>query len=152
MADILSTLSELIPVIAAVIGAAFVIAAISDLVQGLASKRWPSTSGKVSRARMNEHIDRDGNTYSPHIEYAYRVGTETYRGQRVFFGDRYSSGLRFMAQRVVNRYRPGSAVRVHYSPAQPDKSVLEAGPHWLSILASLVISALSALLAWTLWT
>jgi hypothetical protein len=97
------------------------------------SARWPAVDGMVVRATVNEesHSSRSGPpslVYRPVIVYTYRVDGREYEGQRVSYGE-YATGEAADAQAVVDRYKAGTPVRVHYRPGQPEEVVIETGSH-----------------------
>ncbi len=62
--------------------------------------------------------------WSPVVEYAYRVDGRDHHGARIAFGAEVAGG-RALAEATTARYPKGSAVTVHYDPANPAFAVLE---------------------------
>ena len=120
-----------------------------SIVRGFRSASWPSVAGEVTDASMDVSWGRGTKLCTPQIRYRYRVDGSDYEGARVFFGwDTFytESG----ARKIVERYRPGEPVDVHYNPTTPTSSVLRTGVNirtWLAAgffgtLATLCIGAL----------
>ncbi len=137
-------LIRLLPAGFACVGIAILIWTGSVYSQGQESEDWPSVDGHVIAASV-EHRSQSGSTrtrttYSASVTYDYAVDGVAYTGDRMAFGAGHGSGDRAKAQRVVDRYAVGSAVTVHYRPANPSDSVLEPGSP-RSLLGLLAIGA-----------
>lgn len=92
-----------------------------------AVRDWPSTEGRITRSEVVsavDHADVSTTMHTARVAYTYVVGTRTYTATRITFADHSSSRLGEMAE-VVARYPPGSAVTVHYDPADPGSGILE---------------------------
>ncbi|MDD5466249.1 MAG: DUF3592 domain-containing protein [Anaerolineales bacterium] len=114
-----------------------------------ASQGWPATTGQITQAQVSRstHTDSDGDTstsYTPHVEYSYRVAEQEFTGKNITFGLTQSFSQPAKAQAVLARYPVGSQVSVYYDPNQPGDAVLErkAG----GFTASLAIGAIFLLL------
>lgn len=97
-----------------------------------ASIAWPATDGRITGSKV-ERVKRGGEgkaTYTADITYEYALDGRTFEGDRVWFGDDYSASDASAFRAAVGRYPVGSAVKVHYDPAEPAESVLEPGPTW----------------------
>lgn len=97
-----------------------------------ASTAWPATEGWITASRV-ERVKQRGEgkeTYTADITYEYSVDGRNFEGDRVWFGDDYSASDASAFRAAVGRYPVGSAVKVHYDPAEPAESVLEPGPTW----------------------
>lgn len=97
-----------------------------------ASAAWPATEGRIIASRVARIKQRGGGkeTYTADITYEYSLDGRTFEGERVWFGDDYSASDASAFRAAVGRYPVGSAVKVHYDPAEPSESVLEPGPTW----------------------
>ena len=105
----------------------------------LASRRWPSARGRVTRSAVVPGR-RDQAGYSVH--YQYEVGGQIYKADRVRFGGAISSN-RGVAQDTVSRYPDGGAVTVYYHPRRPSIATLErraSGFLWLWLTLGLFIA------------
>jgi hypothetical protein len=92
-----------------------------------ASRDWPSTSGTVEAARVA--MQSEGNErklFGAQVSYRYEVDGRRYTGERISF-ESGPSPNRGLAEAIVQRYAPGSTVRVFYDPARPERAVLEPG-------------------------
>ena len=113
--------------------------------------RWPSVVGVVTSSEVREReSDQMGSqqrflrVYYPHVAYDYEVATQRYAGEQLEFGARAGAGDRDRARRHAERYRVGAPVRVHYDPAHPERSYLEApSALWVFALASAVLWAVA---------
>ena len=95
----------------------------------LRSRKWPTVQGKITASRT----EREATGYSrdhhmthawvPEIRYVYEVGGTQFHGKRIG-NSIYSSSWRGAAKRVAHRYPSGTAVLVHYNPADPSEAVL----------------------------
>ena len=100
--------------------------------QAAASTSWPTTDGRITASRV-ERVKRAGEgnaTYTADITYEYSLDGRGFEGDRVWFGDNYSASDASAFRAAVARYPVGTAVKVHYDPAEPSESVLEPGPTW----------------------
>ena len=106
-----------------------------NLLSAKRSAYWPSTSGEVVHAEVEEHVnvgkDRKSTTtittnvtHESSIVYVYRVGGKEYRGDRVRFSWEMN---RAEAEATVAKYPVGASVRVYYDPDDPSDAVLETG-------------------------
>lgn len=92
-----------------------------------ASASWPSVPGQVISSTVTRQSDSDGSvSFSPEVSYRYQVGSQSYQGRRIKFGEN-AYGFRARAQSVADRYPVGHSVSVYYDPADPNLSVLEPG-------------------------
>ena len=106
------------------------------IVRASESTGWPSVQGKVIKSSVErESSTRSGSartgggsrrtSYHARVAYKYTVDGADFAGDRVAYGDH--GGKRKHAQRIVNRYRKGKAVAVHYRPDDPSVCLLEPG-------------------------
>jgi len=105
---------------------------------GDASLQWPSVTGVVRRAYVEDHLAIRGNVgvvaisqqeggYEVVVEYAYDVKGQTYSSTRWSF----KGGRRFQteaeAEIKARRYREADEISVRYDPADPERSVIRPG-------------------------
>lgn len=111
-----------------------------------ASRRWPSTSGRVVRSEILER--------QPVIRYQYHVQGEEFEGRDVAAGDWPFRTARSAARRV-QRYSAGTHVTVYYDVRDPRVAVLEPGLSvdvlYLPVLASVLMLTALLLLSWSIW-
>jgi hypothetical protein len=99
-----------------------VVTAIKNGRAARSSRRWPSVSGHIIRARVREGPDGP-TSFRPVVEYKYEVDGVKYQGDRLDFddGEDYASSA---AEKIVARYEKGAPVTVYYDPSDPQKSAL----------------------------
>ena len=119
--------------------AGFAALGVRDLLTARESEGWPATRGIVVSSRLRETSVpfSDG---SPNIRYRYQVGSKTYEAVRVAIGRASASSLE-----LVNKYRTGSEVGVHYRAQHPGQAVLEPGGSMLGMRAAFYVSIVSLL-------
>ncbi|MDB5045069.1 MAG: hypothetical protein JWQ08_1119 [Deinococcus sp.] len=110
---------------------------------------WPTAPGSVTRTWLEPSSGGGGRQriWTPHVAYTYTVGGVTYSGERLTYGTRGNSDYG-QQQRALKRYPVGGAVRVHYAPGTPQKSVLESGLRgipWMTFVVAALILILSGL-------
>jgi hypothetical protein len=116
-------------------GLAVLAIVVSSLQEAAAMKRWPVAQGRVLSAKVEKYREsvsrgtggpRDRMTlYRPVLVYEYEVAGKRFRGSRIAQSPGLNRGVPEFAEKVVKRYRAGSAVMVRYNPRRPDESVLE---------------------------
>jgi hypothetical protein len=111
-----------------------------DVRRAQASVAWPQADGAIvgSEARVEDYHDDGEAMLRTVISYRYHVGSEWYRGERVFFGDGLALRFAGPGRRRLAAYPLGHHVRVAYDPADPTVSVLEPGKDDAARLACLV--------------
>ena len=114
-----------------------------------AASNWPFVRGKIVSSSI-EAISKTENgrtrtTYSPAVEYAYRVNGADYRSRQIKLGITVF-GSQTSAQKQAARYKPGSEVDVHYDPANPSNAALEnpTGYNWFILAVALFCFAVAA--------
>ncbi len=124
-----------------------------DLVRLARVWRWPSTEATIVASTYQlDHEYRRRRTwtkvsyYRADIRYSYSVGGQTYTTTTIrALGD---SAEKYGAiEPLVNRFRPGTAVPVRYSPADPQVAYLDADLPWLSILGLALLPLVGAALS-----
>ncbi len=103
---------------------------------------WPDSQGNITASHVSKETNRDSDhrtrtTYYPRVLYQYQVEVRRYTASRINFGGK-TGGMKWLAQRTVDRYPVGKTVKVHYNPEDPTYAVLEAGITWGSILLFLM--------------
>lgn len=122
------------PWIFILVGGGVLYAGVTALRNASASKTWPATPGKVTTSELSRHrSDKGSTTYSANVVYDYQVDGVDYTANRVSFGSARSSNPSG-ARQVLNKYKTGTQVQVHYSPKDPTLSVLEPGVHGATLL------------------
>jgi hypothetical protein len=107
---------------------------------------WPSVEGVILESVVV--ANREGRqSFRPVVRYAYAVDGVCYEGHRIASGEPVDFAAYTRARRVLDAYRPGGTVIVHYDPARPGVSVLRPGmlpvlPPALAIAPAAAVSAL----------
>lgn len=101
--------------------------------RGVQAARWPTVSGRVTNAELEEGpmMGRFVRTVSHRaaITYLYQVAGRAWTSHRVFFGDEaFATGD--AARDRVRRYEPDTTVQVFYDPNDPAQAVLEPRAAW----------------------
>ncbi len=107
------------------------------------SEAWPAVEGVVIESTVAAR--REGRQlYRPMVRYRYEVGGERYEGSRIQWAA--SAGYRkyTRARRVLDGYRSGHAIKVHYDPKRPGVAVLKPG-HAMSFRPMLVLAPTAAM-------
>jgi hypothetical protein len=118
--------------------------------RGASTKTWPAASGVVIDSAIA--ADRDGGRqrFRPVVRYRYEVDGQRYEGSRIQWIDQgYRKYTR--ARRLLDRYRNGSIVTVHYDPSRPGSAVLQTGGSNTAVLRPVYVIASTAAV-YTLFT
>lgn len=111
-----------------IVGIILLFAGLQARKKALAAQEWPTVTGTITSATLEEdrHVDRESHsttiTYVPTIQYKYQVGDSSLVGTRIGFsraGYDYNTASKKLAQYPLN-----SQVVVYYDPAAPNESVL----------------------------
>jgi len=120
--------------------------------EGARSSRWPAAQGRITRSAAYWGLARRGIqtmwAYRLDINYQYEAGGRTYEGHRVSFSawDPQHS-LNLFNGWTAARYPAGTAVSVHFDPADPALSVIESGVRisaWMAMLLGIILIRLGA--------
>ena len=107
------------------------------------SEAWPAADGIVIESTVA--AKREGRQrYRPVVRYRYEVGGERYEGSRIQWAA--SGGYRkyTSARRILDSYRSGHAIKVHYDPKRPGVAVLKPG-HAMGLRPMLVLAPTAAM-------
>ncbi len=110
---------------------------------------WPSVRGKIVTSKVEQFQERvDGRlvtSYRPAVEYSYVAGGRELHGNQIKLLVQVS-GSEAAAAQTVAKYPAGSAVDVHYDPADPTQAALEnpTGATWIIAVLALAMFALAA--------
>ena len=88
---------------------------------------WPAAEGVILDSTViasREHRQR----FRAEVRYRYEVDGQRYEGDRIRWDDPADFGKYTRARKILDRYRCGSVVSVHYDPARPGVSVLQPKP------------------------
>jgi Protein of unknown function (DUF3592). len=97
--------------------------------QEQALRSYESTEATVLGTEVDRDVDRetgepDSVTYTPIVEYRYRVDGQTYTARNVYPGGTSARSDRGWAQGVVDDYRQGETVTAYYDPADTSEAYL----------------------------
>jgi hypothetical protein len=92
------------------------------------TERWPKAEGVVLESAVAAIRDGGRQLYRPVVRYRYEVDGERYEGSRI----KWSAILDFRkysrARAMLDKYRSGHRIAVHYDPKRPGVAVLQPGP------------------------
>jgi len=110
---------------------------------------WPLVRGTVLSSGTERIQNRtDGRTmvtYTPAVEYGYRVNDVDYVSRQIKLGVATSASESYAAG-VAARYPKGAVIDVHYDPANPSNAALEnpTGTRWFLLALAVAMFALAA--------
>ncbi len=118
--------------------------------RGTESKAWPAVDGVVLDSAIA--ADRDGGRqrFRPVVRYRYEVAGQRYEGSRIQSAAHQGFRKYTRARRMLDRYRSGSAIKVHYDPSRPGMAVLQPGPATPVLRPAYVVASTAAV--YTLFT
>lgn len=120
-------------------GVYIIITSIHIHTEGVASSDWPFVNGQVVSVEIGQSKSRRSRknrtrksharvkTYRAEVVYRFEVDNKPYEGTRIGVADSYNSD-RDVAEAQLRKYPKGAAVRVFYSPSNPEQSMLAPGP------------------------
>jgi hypothetical protein len=91
------------------------------------SESWPSVEGYVVESDVAAVRDGGRQIYRPVVRYRYEVGGARYEGSRIRWGTLVEFRKFTRARTMLDKYRAGKAVAVHYDPKRPGVAVLQSG-------------------------
>lgn len=147
-------LERWLPTAGMCVGALVALLGVRLIARGVASRSWPTAEGSVLGAAVEREpasVGPGGRAYhlfSPAVEYEYEVRGERYSCSTVSAADMSTTNAA-RAERIAERYAPGSRVTVYYNPRRPGQAVLEPGAAagaWLPLLVGAGMFAISAVL------
>ncbi len=113
----------------------------------IAARSWRAQECKILRSQVRRYAtSRGSDSYSPQILYSYAVDGREHRCDTYSFFEYPNSG-RASAQRITNRYRPGSTVSCYVNPADPDDATLNRDPSLVGLVGLLPFALLAGGLA-----
>lgn len=112
-----------------IVGSSLIPIGYQELKNAQESLKWSTTDGVIVLSEIQESKDEDSTTYYANIQYKYSVGEKFYSSEQVSFGQ-YGSSNPEHAQSIVQRYKQGQKVSVHFNPTHPNEAVLEPGVSW----------------------
>jgi len=132
---------------------------VAALREAAAMKRWPTAKGRVLSSKVEEYREIAGagnysgsrtrmTLYRPVVLYEYEVDGKRLEGNRITQSSGLNRGIPDFAEKIVQRYRSGTAVEVRYNPKRPADCVLEPRVPGGWIFALVIAVALLGLAAY----
>jgi hypothetical protein len=104
---------------------------------------WPVVRGTVTESTIEriEKTKRGGIqvTWTPAVEYRYRVGDVDYTSRQIKLGVVVSASQGY-ARKVAARYPQGSTVEVRYDPNNPGSAALENPGGWSWLILAIALA------------
>jgi hypothetical protein len=97
------------------------------LRRGVDSTAWPAVEGIVLDSAIAADRDDGRQRFRPVVRYRYEVAGQRYEGSRIQWAAKEGFRKYTRARRTLDRYRAGSAIKVHYDPSRPGMAVLQPG-------------------------
>ena len=140
--------AEPVTIFAACFGLLVLLFALGGWRRSRVAANWPVVRGTVLSSgfeRDTSDTDSKGRSFTPAVEYRYRVNNVDYTSRQIKLGVKMSASQAY-AEKVAGRYPKGSTIDVHYNPANPSDAALEnpGGFHWLLLAVALGCFALAA--------
>jgi hypothetical protein len=113
---------------------------------------WPTLEARVIQSQVDVEKKASGfsrrtkfqDYYTAAIHYEYVVNGQRFTGNRIGLDGSRSSGFdRDDAERWVRQYPVGAAVKIHYSPHDPKKSVIDPSPDTMGLTLMFGFSVLA---------
>jgi hypothetical protein len=86
---------------------------------------WPKVEGLVLESAVAAIRDSGRQLYRPVIRYRYEVGGERYEGSRIKRSAVVEYRKYSRARAMLDKYRSGQRVAVHYDPKRPALAALQ---------------------------
>jgi len=91
------------------------------------SEKWPVVEGLVLESAVAAIRDQGRQLFRPVVRYRYEIDGQRYEGSRIRWAAYEGHRKYTRARRMLDQYRSGSAVKVHYDPQRPAVAVLQPG-------------------------
>jgi Protein of unknown function (DUF3592) len=113
-------------------------------LHSVASQSWPTVKGMVVESAVV--ASRDGRQYyRPIVRYRYEVNGQRYEGSRIQRVAVMEQRKYTRARKILDLYRTGEPVAVHYDPTDPRTAVLQ--PDRSRALSTEVIAPIAGMYA-----
>ena len=109
------------------IACGLILAGRQTLRRGADTKAWPAVEGVVLDSAIAADRDEGRQRFRPVVRYRYEVAGQRYEGSRIQWAAHQGFRKYTRARRMLDRYRAGSAIKVHYDPSRPGLAVLQPG-------------------------
>ena len=149
---------------------------VSNILETLEARSWPTTKGLVKKStvkvdKRREKADSgDSNAsgyrtytyYIPEVVYEYEVNNKNYTSDRITtakieyrnkpaFGIRIGASAKTIAQSIVNDYKAGSTIDVYYSPGNPGTALLDTSLRFSLFIPVLIAIPILILAIWLIY-
>ena len=118
--------------------------------RGADSEAWPAVDGVVLDSAIAAVRDEGRQRFRPVVRYRYEVAGQRYEGSRIQSAAHQGFRKYTRARRMLDRYRSGSAIKVHYDPSRPGMAVLQPGSATTVLRPAYVVASTAAV--FTLFT
>jgi len=134
-----------------VLACGLILAGRLSVQRGTDTKTWPSVEGVVLESAIAADREEGRQRFRPVVRYRYEVDGQRYEGRRIQWA--VDEGFRkyTRARRLLDRYRTGSAIKVHYDPSRPGTAVLQTGGSNAAVMRPMYVIASTAAV-YTLFT
>ncbi len=95
---------------------------ITNLINGIKSKKWPCADGIIIRSEIKDVLSVDTMIYKYFIEYEFYVNDEKFTGDKISFEP---DGIK--TKEFLKKYTTTTQVKVYYNPGNPKQAVLLPG-------------------------
>lgn len=122
--------------LAIIAGAALTIFGVLFLIEGNASRSWPTVEGDVRGIFVRSHTSDSGSrSYTYEVTYDYVVNDQRYNSDRYSLGEGSTASNRYNNEADARadgraQYPASSAITVYYDPEDPASAVLRPGANW----------------------
>jgi hypothetical protein len=119
--------------------------------RGTGTETWRAARGVIIDSTIA--ADRDGGRqrFRPVVRYRYEVDGQRYEGSRIQWAMDQGYRKYTRARHLLDRYRTGSAITVHYDPSRPGSAVLQTGGSNTAVLRPVYVITSTAAV-YTLFT
>jgi hypothetical protein len=111
--------------------------------QASMQRKWPTVDARIENSGVHAFESRDSDSdrlrtqYRVDVVYSYEIAGVRYTGDK-FSASQFSANTEVLARRQAERYPAGSAIQVHYNPANPAEAIVNPGGRALLLLLWLV--------------
>lgn len=107
-------------------GVVFLGYGLQQIIKGHQSTQWPTVDGQILESHLRTHTNKQKESWSCEVRYAYEVEGVSYEGDCITFG--YTGTNRKELHAALDqKLSKAKGAQVHYNPADPSKSCLVAG-------------------------
>ncbi len=117
--------------------------------EGLNSKNWLRTSGKIlsSELEVRETLveNRYAKSYRADISYSYCIDKKEFISKQVYCGDDIFRGFAYKSRKIIKQYPKNKETSIFYNPEKFEEAVLIRGidpMNWTHVLLGAVIMIL----------